>query len=231
MIALDLVSFFARVDGRRIYSVLRQAGLPEPVAHSATGLVTHAVPPAVLSAMPPGGTSDERFALRRALAVPHLPQGAPTSPMLANLAVRRLDSRLGGYARAAGATYTRYADDLAFSGDAALASRVDAFVRGVGRIVADEGHRLNHAKTRVRRRGVRQTVTGIVVNESTTIGRREYDRLRAILHNCGAYGPSSQNRAGHADFRAHLLGRISWVESLDPDRGRRLRAEFARIAW
>lgn len=231
VIALDLATFFARVTARRVYATLRQAGHPESVAHSLTGLCTNAVPHRVLSAMPPGGTLEARFALRQALSRAHLPQGAPTSPTLANLAVRRLDSRLNGWAAASGATYTRYADDLAFSGNAHQCQRADAFVHGVQRIVVAEGHQLNPLKTRVRVRSVRQTVTGIVVNERTNVTRADFDLLRATLHNCGLYGPASQNRARHPDFRAHLLGRIVWVESLNPSRGARLRAAFARIRW
>ncbi|GAA5145553.1 hypothetical protein GCM10025768_02950 [Microbacterium pseudoresistens] len=231
VISLDLTTFFARVTAPRIYGVLRQSGFSEPVAHTMTGLCTTAVPPAVLAAMPPGGSPDERFALRRALASTHLPQGAPSSPMLANLAIRRLDSRLTGWADALDATYTRYADDLAFSGGPALARRADAFIRGARRIIADEGHEANARKTRVRGRGVRQSVTGIVVNERLNVSRDDYDRLKAIVHNCVVHGPATQNRGGVADFRAHLLGRISWVESLNARRGERLRAEFARIRW
>jgi RNA-directed DNA polymerase len=70
-----------------------------------------------------------------------------------------------------------------------------------------------------------------VVNEHTAPGRREVDRLHAVLHNCAEHGPASQNRAGHPDFRAHLLGRIGWVEQVHPGRARRLREEFARITW
>lgn len=231
VIALDLSTFFARVTAGRIFGILRQSGFPEAVAHTITGLCTHAVPARIIAAMPAGGGPDERFALRRALAEAHLPQGAPTSPMLANLSIRRLDSRLSGWATAAGAVYTRYADDLSFSGDEQLARRAGAFVRGVGRIVEDEGHLVNTLKTRVRGASIRQTVTGIVVNEHTNVPRREFDRLKAILHNSATYGPSTQNHGQHSDFRAHLLGRISWVESLNAARGRRLREEFARIQW
>lgn len=231
VISLDLTTFFARVTARPIYGTLRQSGFSEPVAHTMTGLCTTAVPPAVLAAMPPGGSPDERFALRHALAATHLPQGAPSSPMLANLAIRRLDSRLTGWADAVEATYTRYADDLSFSGGPAHARRADAFIRGARRIIADEGHEANPRKTRVRGRGVRQSVTGIVVNERLNVARDDYDRLKAIMHNCVVHGPDTQNRGRVADFRAHLLGRISWVESLNPRRGERLRAEFARIRW
>ncbi|PZF58472.1 RNA-directed DNA polymerase [Curtobacterium sp. MCBD17_034] len=231
VVSADLVSFFAAVPASRVYGIFRRVGYAEPVAHVLTGLCTHVVPDAVLRAMPPGGDLDERWALRQALATPHLPQGAPSSPALANLSLRRLDARLAGWAQAADAVYTRYADDLAFSGDGAIAARPDAFLRGVDRIVADEGHALNPRKTRVRRQGVRQSVTGVVVNAVPGVGRRELDRLRAVLHNCVRYGPASQDRGDHADFRAHLEGRVGWVEQVHPARGAALRAEFERIAW
>jgi len=231
VVTLDLVSCFASVTAGRTFAAFRRAGLAEPLAHVLTGLCTTSVPRAVLRDMPPGGDPDERAALRRALALPHLPQGAPTSPALANLTLRRLDARLAGWAEACGATYTRYADDLAFSGDRRLASRVDAFVHGAGRIVADEGHALNPRKTRVRRRGVRQTVTGIVVNERPGTGRREHDALKAQLHACVVHGPAGQDRAGVPDLRAHLRGRVSWVEQVHPERGARLRALYERIDW
>lgn len=231
VINLDLSTFFAKVPPGRVFGALRQAGYPESVAHRITGLCTHAVPAPILSLMPPGGSPEERFALRRALAAPHLPQGAPTSPMLANLSLRRLDARLSGWAAAAGGVYTRYADDLAFSGGTELARRADAFVRGAGRIIGDEGHAVNRSKTRIRGTSVRQMVTGVVVNERTNVRRDEYDQLKAILHNCVLHGAHGQNRDGHLDFRAHLLGRICWIESLNPDRGARLRRDFARIQW
>ena len=231
VVSADLTSFFASVTAPTVFGVFRSAGFAEPLAHVLTGICTHRVPPHVLTAMPDGGSPEERAALRRSLTAAHLPQGAPTSPALANTALRHLDTRLAGWADAVDAVYTRYADDLTFSGGDRLASRADAFLRGVDRIVTDQGYRLNPAKTRVRRRGVRQSVTGVVVNERTSPGRREVDRLHAILHNAAEHGPASQNRAGHPEFRAHLLGRIGWVEQVHPGRARRLREEFARIRW
>lgn len=161
----------------------------------------------------------------------HLPQGAPTSPALANLVAFRLDARLHAAAAAVGATYTRYADDLAFSGDQAFAAGATRFRDLVQRVAASEGFELHPRKDRRMRRSARQRLTGLVVNARPAPPRDEFDRLKAVLHNCVRDGPASQNRAGVADFRAHLRGRVAWFEHASPARGAKLRASFERITW
>lgn len=231
VIGVDLEHFFAAVTAGRIWGVLRSAGYPEPVAYLVTALTTHATSVRALTGMPPGPDRGRDFRLRRRLARPHLPQGASTSPQLANLVAYSLDRRLDAYARAAGATYTRYADDLTFSGGPALSRAADTLVAAVEKIVVAEGFSLNPAKTRQRRPHQRQSVTGIVVNDRPNLARPEYDRLRAILHDCATNGPAAANRDGHPDLRAHLLGRISWVAALNPARGTTLRTTFDAISW
>ena len=54
------------------------------------------------------------------------------------------------------------------------------------------------------RRGVRQHLAGVVVNQHPDVARSEFDTLKAILTNCVRHGVASQNREGHADFHAHL---------------------------
>ena len=61
--------------------------------------------------------------------------------------------------------------------------------------------------------------------------RQEYRRLRAILHNCNRHGGPSQNRDGHDNYRAHLLGRIAHVAAANPDRGAKLRRQFDLVRW
>lgn len=231
VISLDLEHFFAAITAGRIWGVLRSAGYPEPVAHVLAGLTTHATPVSALVQMPTGPDPERDFRLRRRLAAPHLPQGAPTSPQLANLVAYALDRRLAAYAEASGACYTRYADDLSFSGGPDLARRSRAFTAGVGRIVGESGFRLNPAKTRSRRRSQRQVVTGIVVNEKTNLARPDVDRLKAALHECRTAGPVVANRDGLADFRAHVLGRISWVTALNPEKGAGLQRDFETTDW
>jgi hypothetical protein len=99
------------------------------------------------------------------------------------------------------------------------------------RIALGEGFEVNARKTRFMRPAVRQQLCGVVLNERPNFRRDEYDRLKAILHNCVQHGPHAQNRAGLPDFRGHLLGRIVWVERLNPRRGAKLRAWFEQIRW
>ncbi|WP_285619227.1 reverse transcriptase family protein [Kineosporia sp. NBRC 101677] len=228
VVNLDLASFFTTVSAGRIYGIFRTAGYPEPVAHLLTGLCTTRSPVRVISAMP--RSTGDHNEIRSRLRSPHLPQGAPTSPALANLAALALDRRLAGLAASIGLTYTRYADDLTFSGDLSDRAAI-RLIGGVERIVRAEGFSVQPAKTRVRHAFQRQVVNGIVVNERPNLTRAEYDQLKALLHNAVRLGPDSQNRDQHGDFRAHLLGRIAWATQLHPERGQRLRAAFDRIEW
>jgi hypothetical protein len=81
------------------------------------------------------------------------------------------------------------------------------------------------------RQGVRQHLAGIVMNRHLNVMRPDFDRLKAILTNCVRHGSESQNREAHPDFRAHLQGRIAFVEMINPSRGSRLRTIFNEIPW
>ena len=162
---------------------------------------------------------------------PHLPQGAPTSPPLANLMAFRLDCRLTGWASSANAVYTRYADDLAFSGGEEFTRVIGRFPAHVAAVAMEEGFSVNHHKTRIKRQGARQRLAGIVVNQKLSLPRHELKLLEAILTNCARRGPESQNREGLPDFRAHLEGRVSFVEMINRSKGHRLREIFRRIQW
>lgn len=234
VLRIDLEDFFPSIRQARIAALFRTLGYPEPVADLLAGLCTNAAPPEIWDDVE-HVQKNNRHTARWLYAQPHLPQGAPTSPALANLCAYRLDCRLAGLARAAGATYTRYADDLAFSGGAEFDSE---FVRGVKRFqthvcatVLEEGFRVHHRKTRIMRRGTRQHLAGLVVNRRLNIRRRDYDVLKATLTNCIRNGPASQNRAGVSNFRAHLLGRVAYVEMIHPAHGEKLRTLFEQIVW
>lgn len=232
VLRFDLEDFFAGVTAPRIYGTFRAMGYPEAVAHALTGLCTNAVPAREWAAVPrPAALLAKHHRLGRRLAAPHLPQGAPTSPALANLVAHRLDRRLAGLAGGVGATYSRYADDLVLSGDRELQRRLPAARAGVAAIVAAEGFVLHPEKSQLMHRAGRQRVCGMVVNTRPNVPREELDRLRALLHDAERNGSEHANRAGRPNFEAHVRGRVAWVAALDPARGERLARQLARVAW
>jgi hypothetical protein len=154
-----------------------------------------------------------------------------TSPALANICCYRLDCRLNALAKSAGAAYTRYADDLAFSGDRDFVRGIDRFATHVTVVLLEEGFRVNHRKTRVMRQGVRQNLAGLVTNDKMNVTRPNFDRLKAILTNCARFGPETQNRDRRPDFCSHLHGRVSFIEMINPEKGRRLRTLLRKVQW
>jgi RNA-directed DNA polymerase len=223
VVRVDLEEFFPSVQRSRVRALFRALGYPEGVAGVLAALCTAVVAADVLAAAPEPASMRLRGA--------HLPQGAPTSSMIANLCAWGLDVRLAAAAASVGAVYTRYADDLVFSGDEAFEWRTGSFLPLVGAIAREEGFRVNWGKTRHMRRSQRQESLGIVVNERMTVRRQEWKRLEAILVNCGKTSPAAQNRDGHADFEAHLRGRVAWVAAVDPRHGAELLAKLAAIDW
>ena len=229
VLRMDLHDFFPSFAGARVQAFFRTLGYPERVADLLGGICTNATPRDVWSGLPAG--TDQLREARALYSRPHLPQGAPTSPLLANSCAYRVDCRLAGLAKSAGADYTRYADDLVFSGGTELERRIGRFSTHVAAILMEEGFRVNHHKTRVMRRGVRQHLAGLVANEHPNVARPDYDRLKAILTNCIRFGPESQNREGHPCFREHIEGRVGFVEMVNPVKGKRLRGILERILW
>lgn len=213
VISFDLRHFFPSIPFARIYSLFRTIGYPAKVARNLAGLTTTLTPQPMLRT--------PNLAATDALSARHLPQGAPTSPALANLCALHLDRRLTGLARSLNATYTRYADDLTFSGDAHIA---DLLLRAVPQIIADAGFCANPFKTRTMPAGGRQTVTGLTVNARVNIPRKSYDRLKAIIHHLAR--PADPRRSD-GPFLTSLLGQIAWVEQVHPQRGDRLRNALA----
>lgn len=113
-----------------------------------------------------------------------LPQGAPTSPTITNFICEQLDRKLTRLAKAYGLKYSRYADDITFSGMTHIFYEASPFVRALHRIVEDEEHfTINPAKTRLCHQGMRQEVTGLTVNSKENVARSYLAQLRTLLHN------------------------------------------------
>jgi RNA-directed DNA polymerase len=157
-----------------------------------------------------------------------LPQGAPTSPALSNLVCRKMDQRLSGLATRMDYSYTRYADDITFSTVAPNAPP-DRLIRVACQIIAEEGFVFSQEKLSIRRKGSRQLVTGLIVNEKLSIPREDRKRLRAIIHNIQTQGLESQNRDNCPYFLERLEGYVAFVDGVNRQQGEKFRSEIEKI--
>jgi RNA-directed DNA polymerase len=204
VLKLDLLDFFPSVSRRAVFRTYRRIGYNRAVANLLTSLTTLR-----------GG----------------LPQGAPTSPQLANLAAYEMDVRLAAYCQRRGLAYTRYADDLTFSGTPA--AHVGA-KRMIETIIRGSGFRPNEVKTRYMRKSERQAVTGIVVNELTNWPRDRVRRLRQEIYYLEKYGPSqhlAHRGVNHARYKEHMYGHVFALNSARPDKAAPLLEALDRVAW
>jgi RNA-directed DNA polymerase len=209
VLKLDLKDFFPSITFARVRGFLIAYGYSYPVATTLAVLMTEAE-------RQPVEIDGELFHVPVGLR--HCVQGAPTSPGLCNALVLRLDRRLAGLARKRGLAYTRYADDLTFSGEF---SREDAHrIRTmVVRIVGEAGFMVNQEKTKLMGKGSRQTVIGVVVNQVLGLSRRERRKLRAAqhqLHNLEDGSRVEQERC--------LTGKLAYLAMLNPQQALKLRS-------
>ncbi|MEM7234989.1 MAG: reverse transcriptase family protein, partial [Planctomycetota bacterium] len=210
VINVDLEDFFPTVTFRRIRGVFRSLGYSEQIA---TILALICSEPDVDEVSLDGTTyfvaKSERY----------LPQGAPSSPAITNIICRGLDARLSYAAEKLGFKYTRYADDITFSGSGDALRNVGCVLRRVKHVVEDEDFKLHPKKTRVLRGSRRQEVTGLVVNERVNIPRRTLRRFRAVLFQIERDGPAGKHWGDSADVIESIEGFANFVAMVDAEKG------------
>jgi len=161
----------------------------------------------------------------------YLPQGAPTSPAISNFAAGRMDRRLLEYAKRTGFNYTRYADDLTFSGP--LKS---TFHKGmVEQIISDEGFTVNQRKTRFVPSSANQLVTGLNVNHRAVVPKKMRRMVHTHLHNCLRSGPyqnlESIGMSKKMNYNDWLLGHINYIRILHPFEAAKMMEKYNKINW
>lgn len=210
---VDLKDFFPTVTFRRVRGLFQAIGYSPAVA-TILGLLCTDSPRRLVEF--------DGQKLWVAVGERRLPQGAPTSPAIANLISRRLDRRLKGRLAKRGWVYTRYADDLSFSRKDFTRAELGFVHASIRHVVEDEGFALNPKKGRAQGKGARQEVTGVVVNTKLNVGRDELRRIRAQLHQAKKKGLS-------ADDRRVLEGKIAYVSMINATKGAKLKAALASL--
>ncbi len=176
---IDLKDFFPSIAMPRVIGLFRTLGCDQNASHALAKIVTFEG---------------------------KLPQGAPSSPDVANLVCRTLDKRISGFCETRGYHYTRYCDDITISG----AGDGSGIMSVLSRIIREEGFTINDTKTRVRTRSQRQMVTGVVVNSWANLPREDRRKMRAIFKqaelNPEQFKPHQSTLAGKVAFAEMILG-------------------------
>jgi RNA-directed DNA polymerase len=243
LVKLDIRNFFESVSEIAAYRVFRAFGYQALPSFELARLTTRAGAATALRSRGRWLTNSNRhfkIAPYRQPRLGHLPQGAPTSPMLANLAAYKLDEALWAIAGHHGLVYTRYADDLAFS------TRAETFDRKLASKVIGEtytamalfGFSPNATKARISPPGGRKVVLGLVVDGSKPRLTREFkSRLRQHLYYLrrNDFGPAvhAQRRefASIVGLRHHVHGLIAYARQIEPKYGEDRAREFTEIVW
>jgi RNA-directed DNA polymerase len=158
-----------------------------------------------------------------------LPQGAPTSPYIANILTKKLDIRLMSLAEKVGAGYSRYADDLTFSSDEEIPS-----INTIDKIISEEGFTINRSKTKIQKRGGKQRVTGLTITNGVHVPKQYKKDILYHLHYCKLNGPIEHmkvNNITRASFKDWLYGKICYVHSIEPETGKKMMNLFNSIDW
>lgn len=202
LLNLDLENFFGSITPNRVGGMLRAIGIPPDVAQTICAICT---------------------------ANNQLPQGAPTSPLLANMVCFRLDRELTTFAKVHRLRYTRYADDISFSSyvkptalfaeDLAVSGRVplEKLSTDIRALIGGNSFAINPGKTWFSDSKARKEVTGLIVNEFTNVRRTFVRNLRAGLYKTEILGVE----IAEIDFKARhrnkgtlqemFKGRLEWL--------------------
>jgi retron-type reverse transcriptase len=190
LVAMDIRSFFDTITVKRVFGVFKATG----------------------------------FSIREAALLAEictrngrLPQGAPTSPAISNIVCKRLDARLAGLAAKRGFSYTRYADDLFFSGGEKVAGLIPVFRK----IIEEEGFETAPEKTRIMRSGSRQRALSLNLNTKVSVPRKVRRLIRAMVHKQSVSGVPDE------DLIPFLQGHIALMKTVHPKQAAELKRKLA----
>lgn len=204
IINIDIADFFPSIDMKKVYKIFRKAGYSKSVSYCLALICTN----------------DNK-----------LPQGAPTSPKLANIYCKQLDYRINGLCQKYHARYSRYADDITISGNKTIKN----CLKIVKDIIEEEGFHLNNKKTRIQKNGQRQEVTGLNLNSGKVTIPRKYKReLKQEIYYCKKYGV--ENHLEHinikkAFYKEHLYGKAYFINMIEPEVAKKILEELDSIEW
>lgn len=190
LLKVDIKDFFGHVTTARVNSIFKHLGYTSQVSAILAGLCCHK-----------GG----------------LPQGACTSPIISNIVAKRLDRRFFALSTKIGLHYSRYADDMAFSG--AYIPR--NLVHFVDQVLISEGFEINTTKTVLKTGRQKKVITGISISSNdrlrvTKSYRRNFrkDVYFLLKNKIGEF--YNQHKEFDPLYVDRMIGKVNFILNVDP---------------
>jgi RNA-directed DNA polymerase len=239
LVKMDVRHFFESISEEQVFGVFRRLGYGALISFEMARLCTRLHSRYYLNPQIGIISDSERNLPYPTRAQGHLPQGAPTSPMLANLVVIELDKTLDRLARSLGWIYTRYADDIAFSiRELSTRGRAVEISKLAERALGKFGLVANRQKTSITPPGGRKILLGVLIDrDQPKLTRAFRNNVETHLYalNSQKIGPKAhRERRGFASIigmRRHVEGLIAFAHQIDRDYARELYASFDAVDW
>lgn len=218
VINADVKDFFPSIHFKRVRALFKKIGYADKIATILALICTEAPTDNVQ-------LDGKKYFVQKGERV--LPQGAPTSPAITNILCYRLDKRLTGVAKKFNCNYTRYADDITYSGPLEN-NTATKLIWHIRKILTEEGFTLHPDKVRIMQKSQRQEVTGIVVNQQLSISREKLRKFRALLHQLSKNG-HEKLVWNTSSLPGGIEGFAAFVKMVNPGKGNKIAAEMQTI--
>lgn len=218
VINANVQDFFPSINFRRVRALFKKLGYSDKISTILSLLCTESVTDEVL-------LDGKKYFVQKGERV--LPQGAPTSPAITNILCFRLDKRLTGVANKFRCSYTRYADDITFSGSPEK-NEAPKIVWHIRKILSEEGFNLHPKKLRIMQKSERQEVTGIVVNRQLSVSREKIRNFRALLHKMKTNGHETVEW-NNGSLSSGMEGFAAYINMVNPVKGNKILNEINTI--
>lgn len=237
ILKVDLLKFFDTISEERIFGYFRSIGYHPNLAFDFAKLTTTFHFKSFWDSIPTEERTQLGNLIEKRPAI--LPQGAPTSPQLANCIASSLDQVFEALSKTLNCRYSRYADDLIFSTTKGTGKLPE--IATVKRIIEQEGFFVNENKTKQFNRGRKQYVTGFTVTHGVHVPKKFRQEIIKHIYYARKYGPYNHLKKWMSDnsipndfiydFHNWLLGKISFVLSADYSGGMKMMEKFNKINW
>lgn len=229
LLNIDLLKFFDSIPEKRVFGIFKSLGYAKNLSVDLAKLTTVTLPDDYLNSFSEKESKAYKRLIKDGESV--LPQGAPTSPTLSNLVLYRTDKRLSALAKKLNVNYTRYADDITFSGDFENLPKLKL----ISHIIKDESFNINWDKVGIYKKGRKQLVTGLTISNDVHIHQTFKKVVKKHIYCCIKFGVEEHLKFLKLEkigfYKEWLFGKINFIKSIEPKVGQELTNSFNRIIW